>query len=105
MLTPENFKCDRKCADCCKYLTVKLYKKDIEAIKKAGHDDFFEYDSHIKSNVLKNQEQCLFLGHKDGKYYCKIYKIRPKVCRKYPFVNSDKIESCKPALLKYKFKK
>ena len=42
MLTGKTFKCDRTCADCCKYLTVKLDNNDIKRIKKAGYDeDFF----------------------------------------------------------------
>ena len=105
MITPETFKCDRSCGDCCIYLTVRLNKKEIEAIKKAGYDDFYEYDSHIKNNVMKlGEDGCPFLGKKKGKYYCKIYSIRPKVCRQYPFVKTDEIESCKPQLLKYKSK-
>jgi Fe-S-cluster containining protein len=106
MITPENFVCDRSCGDCCRYLTVKLFKKDIEAIKRQGfaEEEFLEYDSHIKSYVLKmTDEGCPFLGHKDGRYHCKIYKIRPKVCREYPFGSRKEVESCKPALLKYKF--
>ncbi len=103
MITPANFKCDRKCADCCRYLTVKVTKKEIEKIKKEGYDEFFEYDDHIRSNVLRLTDKgCIFLGKKGDRYYCKIYRIRPKVCRKYPFVKSDRIESCKPALLKYR---
>ena len=107
MLTPSTFRCDRKCADCCKYLTVKLSKKDISAIKREGYDEkaFMGFDCHIGSYVLKlNDEGCIFLGEMNGKYYCRIYSIRPKVCRQYPFVNSNEIESCKPELLKYKFK-
>ncbi|MFH2028005.1 MAG: YkgJ family cysteine cluster protein, partial [Nanoarchaeota archaeon] len=97
---------DRKCADCCKDLTVKLYKKDILAIEKRGYSDFYEYDSHIKSPVIKmTDDGCPFLGNKDGKYYCKIYNIRPKVCRAYPFVGVNEIKSCRPALLKYKVKR
>ncbi|MBW2974536.1 YkgJ family cysteine cluster protein [Candidatus Woesearchaeota archaeon] len=105
MLTPQNFRCDRGCAECCKYLTVKLYKKDIEAIKKEGYEEefFMEFDTHIKSPVLKlRDDKCVFLGKKKGEYYCRIYKIRPKVCRLYPFVNSETIESCRPELLKYR---
>ena len=106
MLTPSTFLCKR-CADCCRYLTVKLSKKDIEAIKdKSYKEDFFiKFDRYIKSPVLKNKDEgCVFLGKKEGKYYCKIYNIRPKVCRKYPFVESDKVESCKPKLLRFKFR-
>ena len=108
MITLENFSCDRSCADCCKYLTVKLYKKDIEAIKREGYKEefFVEFDTHIKSPVLKiRDEKCVFLGKKKKGYYCKIYGSRPKVCRLYPFLNSNKVESCKPELLKYKFGK
>lgn len=105
MLTLKNFKCER-CADCCKYLTIKLYKKDIKEIKKAGYaqDFFLEYDNYIKSPILRRiNKGCVFLGKKKGKYYCKIYEIRPKICRLYPFINSNKVESCKPSLLKCKF--
>jgi len=105
MLTPSNFRCER-CADCCKYLTVKLGKKDISSIKREGYEDFMEFDSHIGSYVLKlRDEKCVFLGRKKKEHYCKIYSIRPKVCRQYPFLNSDEIGSCKPELLKYKFKR
>jgi Fe-S-cluster containining protein len=108
MLTPETFKCDRTCADCCKYLTVKLDKKDINKIKKAGYDqDFFlKFDNFIESPVLKLTDKgCIFLIKKDSYYYCKIYDIRPKVCRDYPFINSNIVESCKPVLLRNRFKK
>ena len=108
MLTPETFDCDRTCADCCKYLTVKLSNKDIKKIKRAGFKEefFMEFDTHIGSPVLKLTDNgCVFLTKKGDKYYCKIYQIRPTVCRKYPFVSSDKIESCKPNSLKYKYGK
>ena len=106
MITKDEFVCDRSCVDCCKYLTVKLTKKDISNIQKEGYDNFYDYDSHIKSPVLKwTDDGCPFLGKKKGKYYCKIYNSRPKVCRKYPFVEKDEIEDCKPQLLKYKAKK
>ena len=106
MITPETFNCDRTCADCCKYLTVKLSTKDIKEIQRAGYDDFMEFDTHIKSPVVKlTDDGCVFLTKKGDKYYCRIYQIRPTVCRRYPFVSSNKIESCKPDLLKYKFSK
>ena len=106
MLTPSNFECDRNCADCCKYLTVKLGKKDISKIKREGYEDFMERDDHIGSYVLKlRDEKCVFLDKKKDKYHCKIYSIRPKVCRQYPFINSDEIESCKPELLGDRFGK
>ncbi len=102
MLTPSNFRCER-CADCCKYLTVKLSKKDISKIKREGYDEFMEFDEHIGSYVLRlRDEKCVFLDKGDN---CRIYSIRPEVCREYPFVESDEVENCKPELLKDKFRK
>lgn len=103
MLTPKNFKCSR-CADCCKYLRVKLSDKDIDTIKKKGYDEklFTEFDMHINDFVLKNKdENCVFLVKKQGKYHCMIYKARPETCKLYPFVNLDRVEDCKPNLMKY----
>ena len=97
MLTKETFVCNRTCADCCQKTVVKLNKEDIKRIKKAGYDDFLEFDYHIKKPVLKHIEgNCVFLGKKDDKYYCKIYNIRPRICKLYPFVEKDKVEDCKP---------
>lgn len=103
MLTPKTFECDRTCGDCCKYSTVKLSKKDISEIKKAGYkeDLFTEFDSYINYPVLKRGEKgCIFLGKMGAKYFCKIYPIRPQVCKQYPFVSCHEVESCKPALFK-----
>jgi len=98
MLTPSNFRCER-CGDCCRYLTVRLDKKDISMIKGEGFEDFFVFDDFIKSDVLKRDDKgCVFFDG-DG---CKIYDVRPTVCRKYPFVESDEVESCKPELVKFK---
>jgi Fe-S-cluster containining protein len=98
MINQKSFRCLR-CADCCKHLIVKLYKGDISKIKKEGYGDFFVYDNHIKSNVLKQKNfKCVFLSKKKGEYYCKIYSIRPKVCRGYPFVENKKVDSCKPMI-------
>ena len=103
MLSPKTFKCD-SCAECCKAFEVKLFREDIERIKKAGHDgDFFLEPDMISRKpdeyVLRKQDgQCVFLGKKKGKYFCRIYEIRPKICRKYPFFGK-KIKSCKPSEL------
>lgn len=99
MISVQDFKCI-KCGDCCKFLIVKVGKRDIDKIKKAGYDDFFGMDSHIRDNVLKRDDEgCVFLAKKGKEYFCRIYEIRPKVCKDYPFVNSSVVESCKPVLL------
>ncbi|MBU0614656.1 MAG: YkgJ family cysteine cluster protein [Nanoarchaeota archaeon] len=103
MVTRSEFSCQR-CQDCCKYLTVKISRKEIEKIKKLGYSDFYDYDTHIKSHIIKMDEHGCFFLKKDGSG-CTIYRDRPKVCREYPFGKLDEVESCRPALLKYKFKK
>ncbi|MBW2989430.1 YkgJ family cysteine cluster protein [Candidatus Woesearchaeota archaeon] len=105
MLTKQNFTCNRSCAECCKHLIVKLSKKDIGAIEKKGHkkSSFVEFDDIIKNPVLKRAEKgCLFLSKRKGMYFCTIYDIRPEVCRLYPFVDSEEVESCRPDLFRYK---
>jgi Fe-S-cluster containining protein len=106
MIRSENFSCKR-CGECCRELIVKLYKKEIDDIKKAGFGkDFFSYDPHIRSHVLKKTRgKCIFLGKKEREFYCRIYEIRPRVCREYPFVNSLEVENCKPILFKNCFVK
>lgn len=93
MISKDDFECKR-CADCCKYLIVKLSKGDISRIREHYDEEvFLEYDEHIKADVLKRGDDgCVFLEGND----CKIYSFRPKVCRDYPFIESDKVESCKP---------
>lgn len=97
MLTKSNFKCER-CGDCCRYLTVKISKEDILAIRNKGFKGFFVFDAFIKSDVLKRDDAgCVFFDKE--KCSCKIYDVRPSVCKGYPFVESDEVESCKPALM------
>jgi len=100
MITPETFICDRTCGECCKRLIVKVGKRDIDRISKGGYSGFFEPDRHINGLVLRrNKGGCIFLSKKGKEYLCKIYNVRPKVCTKYPFVNSKVVETCKPLLI------
>jgi Fe-S-cluster containining protein len=88
----EEFSCKR-CAECCKKLTVKITKKDIDRIKKLGFSHFFEFDDFIRSYVLlKDEKGCIFLEEDQ----CKIYDDRPKTCKDYPFCESDEVEDCRP---------
>jgi Fe-S-cluster containining protein len=104
MINKKDFKCTQ-CGDCCIHTIVKLYKEDIKKLEKAGYNNFYMYDSHIESPVLKrNDNGCIFLELTENKPICSIYKIRPKVCKIYPFNNSNIVESCKPALMKLKGK-
>ncbi|MFO7710230.1 MAG: YkgJ family cysteine cluster protein [Candidatus Woesearchaeota archaeon] len=89
---PENistFVCKR-CGECCQYL-VQLEEKDIIRIREAGYSDFY-YDEGERKVLKRKNGYCIF--YKEG---CTIYPIRPKVCRDYPFNNTDTVESCRPS--------
>lgn len=99
-LNPKTFTCNQ-CGECCEIVVI-LTKKEIKAIKNLGYkEDYFliiDPIKGIKKNCLKRTNgNCVFLIKKGDKHYCKIYKIRPKTCRLYPFLNKNiKISSCKP---------
>jgi Fe-S-cluster containining protein len=83
----------KRCGQCCR--SPRLYKADIERIKKAGYKEKdFIYTDNFNNNYIKDKKDwCMFLI-KGKKAKCKIYKERPKICRQYPsgLVNG----SCKP---------
>jgi len=101
MLTKTNFKC-QQCGDCCKPL-VKLSNDDIKRIENADYkrESFLDSD-HNSSFVIKRiNNRCIFSYYKNNKYWCRIYRIKPKNCMIYPFFE-EKVESCKPdKLLKW----
>ncbi|MAE42359.1 hypothetical protein CMO93_01195 [Candidatus Woesearchaeota archaeon] len=100
LLTKENFECDKYCGECCKKLAIKLTKSDIYSIKNLGYkeEDFIDKTlSKLGVLFIKNENSCFFLKkHLSGKFSCKIYEIRPKTCKDYPFFNKKRIKSCLP---------
>lgn len=101
MLAKNTFKCDRYCGKCCKELVVRVDNKEIDKIRKLGHDvnDFLERDLIDENTFVlkKNKKGCVFLKkNKSGMYTCSIHKDRPKICQKYPFFNKKPIKSCYP---------
>ncbi|MBW2975792.1 YkgJ family cysteine cluster protein [Candidatus Woesearchaeota archaeon] len=93
----KKFKC-KKCGECCR--SPRLYKADIERIKKAGYkeEDFIYTDNLNNSYIKEKKGWCMFL--KRGKSTsCIIYQARPRICRQYP---SELVKgSCKPAVLAF----
>lgn len=91
----KNFKCKR-CGSCC--YSPRLYKKDVERIKKLGFkkDFFVEKDFRGFRYIKEKNGWCMFLI-KGKKAACRIYPERPKICRLYPsrLING----SCKPEKL------
>jgi len=97
MKMPKTFTCKR-CGQCCR--SPRLYKADIERIKKLGYkQEDFLYTDNFNNNYLKDNEGwCLF--HQQGKTSrCLIYKKRPKICRQYP--SELRKGSCKPVELAF----
>ncbi len=88
----KNFKCKR-CGSCCH--TPRLYREDIERIKKAGYkEEDFIYTDNLGNKYAKDKDGwCMFLK-KVKVASCNIYSARPKICRFYPtrLING----SCKP---------
>lgn len=97
----QNFQCNRCCGECCKRLVVEVTQPEIKKIKSLGYkeEEFAEkgFFHPEKFTLKKNKDGCVFLRkEKDGKYSCKIYENRPKICRDYPFFNGNEIKSCLP---------
>jgi len=38
---------------------------------------------------------CIFLEPTEQGASCAIYAVRPDICRRYPFTNSDEIDDCR----------
>ncbi len=98
---PKNFTCKR-CGECCR--PPRLYKADIERIKKAGYKgEEFIYTDNFENNYIKDKNGwCIFLRKSKKKTSCKIYSARPRICRLYParlvgFAGGD----CRPVELAF----
>lgn len=72
------------CADdhfCCKF-KVRLGWFDVLRIRGKGFKDFWEEDGFKEKTIKLVRGRCYFLDDEG----CKIYSVRPKVCRKFPFI-------------------
>jgi Fe-S-cluster containining protein len=101
LITPKksNFKCYH-CGYCCTQ-AVRLGEEDIINITNKGYakkefidSTFFKGGISIK---LVNGF-CYFLKIEHGLSSCKIYSIRPLVCRSYPFFENNTAICCPPTL-------
>ncbi|MBU2644587.1 YkgJ family cysteine cluster protein [bacterium] len=98
----EGFLC-KQCGNCCKiYYDVKEISftyRDFERFDKSGRQDIIDYivaipvgrerylyEGWFSPTTGDEVERCPWLRklpHKDA-YKCRIYELRPDVCRKYP---------------------
>lgn len=95
------FKC-KCCGRCCLRYGHEMYatEKDIQLWRKEGRQDILEwvdmvtvgkgivvsYDLWINQRTDEPAFRCPFLRKVRNKpcYTCRIYDVRPEVCRKYP---------------------
>ncbi|MBR9691769.1 YkgJ family cysteine cluster protein [Candidatus Woesearchaeota archaeon] len=78
-MMPSN--CSR-CAYCCT-LRVRLSLLEYLRILLKGYRDFTEKDTKGRKCIKLPDKKCFFLENNN----CKIYSIRPKMCREYPGVD------------------
>jgi len=87
----EDFQC-AKCGHCCQF-SILLNKQDIQNIISSGHkeDKFLEKKNGL--NMLKKNKTgfCVFFNSDNS---CSIYEVRPKTCRKYPYLNYLVFKGC-----------
>ncbi len=79
-MMPSN--CNR-CAYCCT-LRVRLSFLEYLKILLKGYRNFTEKDLKGRRCIKLPDNKCYFLENKN---FCKIYSIRPKMCREYPGVD------------------
>lgn len=90
----------RQCGTCCReYKKISLQEDEVAFIKKmGGHVGVNVSMAEIREKGLQaatadakkegkmymihpDDKGCMFLEHKNDKYYCGIYHYRPRVCR------------------------
>lgn len=78
----------KRCGYCCT-LIPKISFWEMIRIMLKGYFNFTEKDGEgIRCIKLKRDNDCYFLVRKDGTTYCRIYDIRPEVCRDFPYKGS-----------------
>lgn len=90
----------RQCGTCCKdYKKIPLQPEEVDFIKKmGGHVGCSVSMAEIREKGLEaatrdaaangkvymihpDDKGCVFLEHRNDKYYCKVYHYRPKTCQ------------------------
>ena len=96
-----------KCAECCKnFPFVRLSQTESSLIRNYSElhiDQFAEkIEKEQRNYFLRFNEDgdCYFLGYENGIYYCKIYEIRPGICKIYPGTTIQR-QYCSDSKTKY----
>ncbi|MBN1385434.1 YkgJ family cysteine cluster protein [Candidatus Woesearchaeota archaeon] len=96
MLTKKGFFCIR-CGKCCRYsVTISILER-WRIQKRFPGLRFWSPERHWwQSSIRMKDGRCVFLEEKNGLYSCRIFDIRPKICRQYPFFKVSEVKSCFP---------
>ena len=89
-----SFECER-CGKCCTgdaWLRNLICPSDVERWKAQGRSDILKYVCPCchrlvnpnKSNAPWTEKICPFLEFIGSKSRCRIYEVRPQVCRQFP---------------------
>jgi len=75
-----HFNCTQ-CGKCCT-LSVEPTEDDIKRIEMLGHRRL----NFMRNGMLRKVKgRCMFLEKRDGRAFCRIHEMKPKVCRDYPY--------------------
>jgi len=81
------FRCQQCSIFCCRLGGPDLLKKDVERLEQAGYGK--EQFLNVEHRTLRNRKDgsCIYLSAepKRGLSICSVYKVRPTLCRLYPF--------------------
>lgn len=99
----KKFKC-QQCGRCCRIYggCLQANPADIKLWEKEGREDVLQWvrcgDLWINRHTNIEAERCPFLRKlpKKDKYICRIYEVRPEVCKGYPVdLRQAKKDSCR----------
>lgn len=84
--TSLKFKCQRCAVFCCKCGGPQLFPKDVRNLRRSGK--YADPSVGGYELALPNNEDgsCVFLStDSDRVFTCRVYNLRPTLCRAYPF--------------------
>lgn len=73
----------KRCGYCCTLIPKLSFLEKIRLMLN-GYFNFTEKDSKGRRCIKLVNGDCYFLVRGELKTFCKIYKLRPKVCRDFP---------------------
>lgn len=79
-----------KCANCCRSLSVGIDYQDISTLANHQETQISDFKNQYvvkdyKNDLVFKQRPCAFLKNNS----CSVYSCRPKVCRRYPYLDEN----------------